>query len=295
MNSSVGANAPGFVMFPLNPRLDWSPATTDVRHLAVINGSYELPWARERDSWRGRRESKGSWPKGGESAPSKPCNPDFPSPRSWDSTHPTTATAAIPSGLRGTRHSRGNVILGGPNQYFNPNAFVLPPAGTYGNVGRNVLTGPGLGGPGFLRAENHGPLRESPPAIPGGILQSAEPREFRQPQRGGVLVSVFHAGNHRGSDHQYRHHLAADPVRAEGAILACLCSWFSTRTTRDPWCCRGVWPCAPASKPVMILPPRQQRQGTRAAPASRFHPRRRFPFRSWRRASPVAGKPHVRG
>jgi hypothetical protein len=38
----------------------------------------------------------------------------------------------------------GSVLPGGPNQYFNPNAFVLPPAGTYGNVGRDVLTGPGL-------------------------------------------------------------------------------------------------------------------------------------------------------
>src|SRR6202000_1959407 len=32
-NSSVGANAPGFVMFPLDPKLDWGPSTTDVRHV----------------------------------------------------------------------------------------------------------------------------------------------------------------------------------------------------------------------------------------------------------------------
>ncbi len=38
----------------------------------------------------------------------------------------------------------GPVILGGPNQYFNPNAFLPPTAGTYGNVGRNTLIGPGL-------------------------------------------------------------------------------------------------------------------------------------------------------
>jgi hypothetical protein len=38
----------------------------------------------------------------------------------------------------------GPVILGGPNQYFNPNAFLPPVTGTYGNVGRDVLTGPGL-------------------------------------------------------------------------------------------------------------------------------------------------------
>jgi hypothetical protein len=38
----------------------------------------------------------------------------------------------------------GPVILGGPNQYFNPNAFIQPVPGTYGNVGRNILQTPGL-------------------------------------------------------------------------------------------------------------------------------------------------------
>ncbi len=38
----------------------------------------------------------------------------------------------------------GNVIEGGPNQYFNPNAFAIPVAGTYGNVGRDTLIGPGM-------------------------------------------------------------------------------------------------------------------------------------------------------
>ena len=37
----------------------------------------------------------------------------------------------------------GPVVLGGPNRYFNPQAFVLPPPGTYGNAGRDILTGPG--------------------------------------------------------------------------------------------------------------------------------------------------------
>jgi hypothetical protein len=38
----------------------------------------------------------------------------------------------------------GNLYPKTVNQWFNPNAFVLAPAGTYGNVGRNVLRGPGL-------------------------------------------------------------------------------------------------------------------------------------------------------
>ena len=36
------------------------------------------------------------------------------------------------------------LIQGTPSQYFNPLAFSLPAAGTYGNLGRNVLIGPGL-------------------------------------------------------------------------------------------------------------------------------------------------------
>ena len=35
-------------------------------------------------------------------------------------------------------------MLGNPNQWFNPAAFILPPAGTYGDLGRGTYTGPGL-------------------------------------------------------------------------------------------------------------------------------------------------------
>src|SRR5262249_57563997 len=38
----------------------------------------------------------------------------------------------------------GPVILGRANQYFDPNAFIQPLPGTYGNVGRNTLQGPRL-------------------------------------------------------------------------------------------------------------------------------------------------------
>jgi hypothetical protein len=38
----------------------------------------------------------------------------------------------------------GPVVLGNPNQWFNPAAFMLPAAGTYGDLGRGTYTGPGL-------------------------------------------------------------------------------------------------------------------------------------------------------
>jgi hypothetical protein len=38
----------------------------------------------------------------------------------------------------------GPVILGQPGRWYDPNAFVLPAIGTYGNLGRGVYSGPGL-------------------------------------------------------------------------------------------------------------------------------------------------------
>jgi outer membrane receptor protein involved in Fe transport len=39
-----------------------------------------------------------------------------------------------------------NPVLGGADQYFDPNCFALPAAGTLGNVARNTIIGPGFGG-----------------------------------------------------------------------------------------------------------------------------------------------------
>ena len=38
----------------------------------------------------------------------------------------------------------GDAVLGSPDQWFDPAAFVLQPAGTPGNVGRGDLIGPDL-------------------------------------------------------------------------------------------------------------------------------------------------------
>ena len=37
-----------------------------------------------------------------------------------------------------------NAVLGRPEQWFDPNAFMLQPAGTFGNTGRGAFTGPNL-------------------------------------------------------------------------------------------------------------------------------------------------------
>src|SRR5205085_6546380 len=37
-----------------------------------------------------------------------------------------------------------NPVIGKPDQWYDPNAFELPQAGFFGNLGRNTLTGPGF-------------------------------------------------------------------------------------------------------------------------------------------------------
>ena len=143
-NSSVGANAPGFVMFPLNPKLDWGPSNSNVKHLAVINGTYELPFGNGRrflngaGGWRSKLAS--AWSLSG----IETLQTGFPF---------TPVLGFNPSGDGDSRNPvrpswnpdfSGSLIPGTPNQYFNPAAFILPPTGTYGNVGRNPLTGPSI-------------------------------------------------------------------------------------------------------------------------------------------------------
>jgi hypothetical protein len=136
-NSSVASNAPGFVMFPLNPKIDYGLATTDVRHLAVLNGAYELPFGGAA-GWH--KKLLGGWSTsaivtlqtGLPFTPQLGYNPTG----NGDSRNPIRPSW--------NPNFNGPVILGGPNQYFNPNAFVTPAPGTYGNVGRDTLTGPGL-------------------------------------------------------------------------------------------------------------------------------------------------------
>jgi Carboxypeptidase regulatory-like domain len=143
-NSSVAANSPGFVMDPRNPRLDWGLSTFDVRNMAAINGIYELPVGRGKaflnkaSGWEHKLAS--GWQLSGVET----LQSGFPF---------TPQLGYNPSNDGDTRNPvrpsfnpdfSGNVILGGPNQYFNPNAFIQPVNGTYGNVGRDTLFGPGL-------------------------------------------------------------------------------------------------------------------------------------------------------
>jgi hypothetical protein len=146
LNQTTAGNAPGLVSNPLNLAADKGLATFNVEHVGVVNVLYELPFG------RGQRFANG--------------NSGFASAAisGWSLSSIITAQTGFPftpqlsynpSNNGDTRNPvrpflnpnfTGSVVTGNPNQWFNPNAFIAPPAtgGFYGNVGRNTYIGPGL-------------------------------------------------------------------------------------------------------------------------------------------------------
>ena len=144
LNATAAANAPGLVMNPFNLHSDWGLATFDVRNVAVINASYELPLGRGKSLLNGLRGWRDVMVSGWSVNGVQTIQSGFPF---------TPQLSFNPSNNGDTRNPvrpslnsafTGPLILGNPNRYFDPNAFIVPSNGTYGNVGRDTFTGPGL-------------------------------------------------------------------------------------------------------------------------------------------------------
>jgi hypothetical protein len=141
MNTSVATNSPAFVADPLQPKADYGRASFDIRNSAVISATYDLPFGRSALRTRAwlDRLIEGWQVSGIETIQSGlPFTPQLSYNPSNDG---DTRNPVRPSW---NPAFTGPLILGLPGKYYNPNAFIQPLPGTYGNVGRNVLQGPGL-------------------------------------------------------------------------------------------------------------------------------------------------------
>jgi hypothetical protein len=141
VNTSVATNSPAFVANPLNPISDYGRASFDIRNTGVINATYDLPFARrsaDGNAWVNRLF--GDWQLSGIQTLQSglPFTPQLSYNPSNDGDTRNPVRPSINPNFTGT------LITGGPNQYFNPAAFIQPLNGTYGNVGRNTLPGPSL-------------------------------------------------------------------------------------------------------------------------------------------------------
>jgi hypothetical protein len=146
LNQTTAGNAPGLAANPLNLRADKGLATFDVRHSGVVNVLYALPFGRgqqfagDMGGWRGGVISGWSLSSIITAQSGFPFTPQL----SYNPTNTGDTRNPVRPFLN--PNFSGPVVLGNPNQWFNPNAFIAPPStgGFAGNVGRDAYTGPDL-------------------------------------------------------------------------------------------------------------------------------------------------------
>jgi hypothetical protein len=127
-----------------NLRRDWGPSALNAASQASLTGSYQLPFGPGRHWMKDGRgvaaKVAGGWQLNGivTLLSGFPFTPVIGTNRSGDADTRNPDRPSLNPGFAGP------VVLGRPGQWFNPNAFVLPAAGTYGNLGRGVFGGPGM-------------------------------------------------------------------------------------------------------------------------------------------------------
>ena len=144
LDTDFNLSAPSDVLDSYDLALSKGPAAFSVEHQFNGNVSYELPFGRGKH-WGGAASGPvdkliGGWQ--WNSIVTAQTGLRFtPTVGSNRSGNGDIANPDVPN--RNPAFS-GPVILGTPNQWFNPNAFLLPTAGTFGNAGRNQFLGPNL-------------------------------------------------------------------------------------------------------------------------------------------------------
>ncbi|MGA7791542.1 MAG: carboxypeptidase regulatory-like domain-containing protein [Candidatus Acidiferrales bacterium] len=137
-------------------RQDWGPSALNAASQASVSASYELPFGHSQ-RWLNdvsRVESKfvSGWQINGIGTflSGFPFTPLIGSNRSGDGDTRNPDRPSINPSFSGP------VVTGNPSQWFNPAAFIVPTPGTYGNLGRGTLTGPGLADVDFSLFKNTG-------------------------------------------------------------------------------------------------------------------------------------------
>jgi Carboxypeptidase regulatory-like domain len=142
--SSQSQNQNQSVMDPRNPLRDYGRSALDFRHQGSGNFSYELPFGRGRhfvNGLNGVADSLiGGWQVNGIAT----LLSGFPLTPLVGTNQSGNGNTFNPDRPNVNPSFQGALKTGKVDQWFDPTAFTLPTLGTWGNVGRGVLDGPGL-------------------------------------------------------------------------------------------------------------------------------------------------------
>ena len=126
---------------------DYNRGSSDfnVRHNVIANATWDIPWGRNQSGVAGALASNWRVAVIGTYRSGYPLTVFVQNNRSRSQWQPSLGPGIgrdRPSYAPGFDGS--NAVTGNPEQWFNPQAFVLQPAGTFGNTGRGDFEGPDL-------------------------------------------------------------------------------------------------------------------------------------------------------
>jgi hypothetical protein len=144
VSASQSQNQPNGPLDAYDNSRDWGPSAMNVGHSANGNLSYELPFGAGKPWLNGLSGVAGALVSGWQVnsivalQTGLPFTPQVGSNQSGNGNTSNVDRPNINPAFT------GSAILGSPNRWFDPNAFLLPTPGTFGDLGRSTLETPGL-------------------------------------------------------------------------------------------------------------------------------------------------------
>ena len=242
-NTSVSGNTPAFVEFPLQPKARLGPGGDrrppvglDQRQLRPAlrpEPALPQPLLRARRLHRRRLD--------GERHPGRADRLSVLAAAWLQPARQRRLAQSHPAQLESSLQRQSLSAHGGPilqSQRVHPATVSVPNGsggntiyGTYGNVKRDSLPGPGLTELDFSAVKNTHITERLEPAVPRRVLQHPQPHQFPHAERGRVFLgaTITSSGGvkrdsfgnfaHGGRGHGHVHHVAADSVRRQVAVL----------------------------------------------------------------------------
>lgn len=131
-------NQESYIEDPYDMSADYALSGFNARHVANINFTYDIPFAAHLDGFA--KDVLDGWQLNSITTIAS----GQPFTVVWSGNRARTYPGSTRSRPNLAPGADPNPVLGGPDLYFDPTAFVPQPAGFTGNLGRNTLIGPGL-------------------------------------------------------------------------------------------------------------------------------------------------------